>query len=165
MKQTRIDRISQIYLCLRLVVRTTTWTTASKYPLCYAGVEPPPRNAIASGSGMTETCAGAIFNLDGPDYDIQKGRSASSLGKYIHGIEMPITVPGHDMQLAASNEPGHLEIRGDVVFKGYYRNPLATAEAFTPDGWFRTGDQATIDDKGYLSLIDRVKDVVNINEA
>ncbi|KAF3059330.1 Dimodular nonribosomal peptide synthase [Daldinia childiae] len=49
------------------------------------------------------------------------------------------------------------------VFKGYYRNLAATAEAFTSDGWFRTGDEGSIDAKGNLSLIGRVKDVININ--
>jgi acyl-CoA synthetase (AMP-forming)/AMP-acid ligase II len=124
-----------------------------------------PRGVITTGFGMTETCAGAIFNLNCPDYDIRRGRSVASLGKCIDGIEMRVTVPGHDMQLAAPDEPGHLEIRGDVVFDDYYRNPRATAEAFTPDGWFRTGDEATIDDEGCLSLVGRVKDIVNINGA
>ncbi|KAI1207203.1 acyl-protein synthetase [Annulohypoxylon truncatum] len=124
-----------------------------------------PRNVITAGFGMTETCAGAIFNLNCPDYDVKLGRSVASLGMCMNGIEMRVTVPGRGLQLASPNEAGNLEVRGNVVFDGYYRNPKATAEAFTSDGWFRTGDQAMIDNQGYLSLIGRVKDIININGA
>lgn len=54
-------------------------------------------------------------------------------------------------------------MRGEIVSDGYYCNLDATAEAFTPDGWFYTGDQAIIDTAGNLSLLGRVKDVININ--
>lgn len=65
--------------------------------------------------------------------------------------------------LAAHDEPGDLEVRGPVVFQKYYRNQVATSQAFTPDHWFRTGDRAVIDSNGNLSLVGRVKDVININ--
>ncbi|KAI8945519.1 acyl-protein synthetase [Xylaria longipes] len=122
-----------------------------------------PRNVITPGFGMTETCAGAIFNLECPGYDIRRGGMVSSLGRCMDGIEMRITVPGKELQLAPPNEIGDLEVRGSVVFQSYYCNPRATMDAFTSDGWFRTGDQAMIDSQGFLSLAGRVKDVVNIN--
>ncbi|KAF2789978.1 acetyl-CoA synthetase-like protein [Melanomma pulvis-pyrius CBS 109.77] len=125
-----------------------------------------PRNVITTGFGMTETCAGAIFNLECPGADVDKGRSVASLGKCMQGIEMRVTIPSakdDSITIASSDEPGDLEVRGDVVFKAYYRNPEATKEAFTTDGWFRTGDQAKIDMEGDLHLIGRVKDVININ--
>ncbi|RCI13902.1 hypothetical protein L249_8273 [Ophiocordyceps polyrhachis-furcata BCC 54312] len=125
-----------------------------------------PRNVITPGFGMTETCAGAIFNLDCPAYEVQNGLSAASLGKCIEGMEMRIAVkddPYDGSSRSAANEPGELQVRGDVVFSKYYRNPEATSEAFTPDGWFRTGDQAIIDPAGNLRLIGRLKDVININ--
>ncbi|KAI0867783.1 acyl-protein synthetase [Hypoxylon argillaceum] len=124
-----------------------------------------PRNVITPGFGMTETCAGSIFNFECPDYDDRRGRTVASLGTCIRGIEMRITVPGDELKFAPPNEIGNLEVRGSVVFQSYYNNPQATADAFTPDGWFRTGDQAMIDSQGYLSLAGRVKDVVNINGA
>ncbi|KAL2043497.1 hypothetical protein N7G274_003804 [Stereocaulon virgatum] len=62
-----------------------------------------------------------------------------------------------------TDEPGSLEMRGSTVFDGYYNNAEATAEAFTCDGWFRTGDQATIDSEGNLNLIGRAKEMMNIN--
>lgn len=145
---------------------TSTCQAASKLLARYGA----PRNVITTGFGMTETCAGAIFNLQCPDIDIKNNRPVASLGKCMKGIEMQVTVATHEsssggrnVRLAMSDEPGDLEVRGDVVFKGYYRDAKATAEAFTPDGWFRTGDQATIDSDGNLHLIGRVKDVFNIN--
>ncbi|KAM5467370.1 putative NRPS-like protein biosynthetic cluster [Microsporum audouinii] len=118
-------------------------------------------DAITPGFGMTETCAGAIFNLACPSYDVECGYAVASLGKCMKGIEMRVVV---DSRLAAMNEPGDLEVRGDVVFGGYYRNPEATADAFPlRDGWFRTGDQGRIDANGNLCLIGRKKDIININ--
>ncbi|RYO96765.1 hypothetical protein DL763_003041 [Monosporascus cannonballus] len=82
------------------------------------------------------------------------------------GIEMRITTPaddGHLVLIAPANTTGDLEVRGEVVFQGYYRNEEDTKEAFTADGWFRTGDQAIIDSEGNLRLVGRVKDIININ--
>ena len=122
-----------------------------------------PRNVITPGFGMTETCAGAIFNLDCPRYDVDNRRNVCALGKCMQGIDMRITRPGTSIELAAPDEPGDLEVCGPVVFDGYYRNSDATADAFTPDGWFRTGDQAMIDSNGHLNLTGRTKDTININ--
>jgi thioesterase domain-containing protein/acyl carrier protein len=120
------------------------------------------RNVITPGFGMTETCAGAIYNMACPDYDIQHGgRAVASVGKCMKGIEMRVVVGS---RLAAADEPGDLEVRGEVVFDGYYRNEKATADAFpSPGGWFRTGDQACRDRGGNLCLIGRASEVVNIN--
>ena len=112
---------------------------------------------------MTETCAGAIFNTDCPDYDIRNNHALASVGKCMPGIKMRLTLAGEVMNLASSDKPGDLEIKGPVLFKEYYNNAAATKEAFTADGWFKTGDQAIIDPAGYLSLIGRTKEVLNIN--
>lgn len=125
-----------------------------------------PSNVITPGFGMTETCAGAIFSLECPSADIRAGRSVAALGKCIEGIEMRVTSDSgsdtNNLRLEISKDPGHLELRGPIVFKGYYNNAKATAEAFTSDGWFRTGDQAAIDSEGCLRLLGRYKDVMNI---
>jgi len=117
---------------------------------------------ITTGFGMTETCAGAIFNLDCPRSDLKGDRSIASVGRCMPGIEMRI-IDSATGRIAEPCQPGHLEIRGTVVFEGYYRNSAATANAFTSDGWFRTGDEGSIDSEGDLSLVGRVKDVININ--
>ncbi|EGD85645.2 hypothetical protein H113_06611 [Trichophyton rubrum MR1459] len=118
-------------------------------------------DAITPGFGMTETCAGAIFNLTCPSYDVERGYAIASLGKCMEGIEMRVTIGS---RLAAIDECGDLEVRGDVVFSGYHRNAEATANAFPwGDGWFRTGDRARINSDGNLCLIGRKEELVNIN--
>jgi acyl-CoA synthetase (AMP-forming)/AMP-acid ligase II/thioesterase domain-containing protein len=119
-------------------------------------------NVIVVGFGMTETCAGAIYNTECPDYDVANGHIIASLGRCMPGIEMRVMVDAA-RKIAAPTETGELQLRGAVVFDGYYNNPTATATAFTDDGWFRTGDQAFLDAKGNLHLVGRVKDVININ--
>ncbi|KAI0008246.1 acyl-protein synthetase [Xylariaceae sp. FL0662B] len=121
-----------------------------------------PPNVVQPGFGMTETCAGSIYNMDCPAYDIRLGRNVASLGRCIPGIEMRVVDDAGTC--AAPGEPGHLEVRGTVVFEGYYHDPKATAEAFASgDGWFRTGDRAVTDLDGNMGMVGRTKDVVNIN--
>lgn len=124
-----------------------------------------PKNAIVPGFGMTETCAGAIFNCRFPDYDLEKGHEFASLGTCMPGIELRVNVSTEEYETrpARPNEPGNLELSGPVVFQGYFNNPSATADAFTQDGWFKTGDRAMIDTAGELNFIGRVKETLNIN--
>ncbi|KAK8024991.1 hypothetical protein PG990_002814 [Apiospora arundinis] len=123
-----------------------------------------PPGVITPGFGMTETCAGAIFNTNCPSDDVSNGRVVASVGECMIGIQMRITAPGNSGGGSFSpNVPGDLEVRGPVVFQGYYRNEGATKQAFTPDGWFRTGDQGLLDPSGNLCLVGRTKDVININ--
>lgn len=65
-------------------------------------------------------------------------------------------IPGVELQVQA----GEIQARGESVFAGYYNNPQATAQAFTPDGWFKTGDLGTIDPSGHVYLKGRSKEVV-----
>ncbi|TRX91999.1 hypothetical protein FHL15_007096 [Xylaria flabelliformis] len=122
-------------------------------------------NVLTPGFGMTETCAGSIYSLECPNLDIRKHYEFASVGRCIEGIELRIAATSKpDMvELTAPHKPGSIEVRGEVVFKGYYRHPEANSESFTPDGWFRTGDQGLIDDDGNLRLMGRAKDVININ--
>src|SRR5206468_7563460 len=57
-------------------------------------------------------------------------------------------------------DEGELLIKGPNVFKKYWRNEEATREAFTDDGWFRTGDVGEIDDEGYVKITGRMKDII-----
>ncbi|HET6391252.1 MAG TPA: AMP-binding protein [Blastococcus sp.] len=64
-----------------------------------------------------------------------------------------------DDRPAAPGETGELQLTGSLVTPGYWRNPTATAEAFTVDGWLHTGDAAIVTDDGHLVLVDRWKDM------
>jgi acyl-CoA synthetase (AMP-forming)/AMP-acid ligase II/thioesterase domain-containing protein len=112
--------------------------------------------------GMTETCAGCIFNMECPSRDQAEKNEFASLGRCMPGIQMRVSrLDGNGD--AAPGERGSLELNGDVLFKEYYNNPTATSEAFTADGWFRTGDLAYLDRSGFLHLDGRTKEMVNIN--
>lgn len=101
---------------------------------------------IIQGYGLTETSGAATAT---PESDNRVG----SVGKPMKGAEIKILDPDKD-------NVGEVLIRGTMVFSGYYQNPDATAEAFTSDGWFRSGDLGKIDKDGFLYIVGRAKDVI-----
>jgi long-chain acyl-CoA synthetase len=108
--------------------------------------------------GLTET-TGAITQLDGVDHD-PKGRPhlLRSCGRPYPWVEMrAVDGVGHDVRVG---EVGELWTRSHQNMAGYWNNPVATAEALTPDGWFRTGDAGYLDAEGFVYLHDRVKDMI-----
>ncbi len=106
---------------------------------------------ILEGYGLSETSPVASFNL--PDRE----RKPGTIGVAIPGCEMRcVDLDGAEVPVG---EVGEIAIRGDNVMKGYWNQPEATAEAI-PDGWFRTGDLATMDDEGYFTIVDRKKDMI-----
>jgi acyl-CoA synthetase (AMP-forming)/AMP-acid ligase II/thioesterase domain-containing protein len=110
----------------------------------------PTANTITPGFGMTETCAGSIYSRNCPGGDVQAGTEFAALGTCVPGIRMRVN-------------DGSLEVTGPIVFQRYFNNAEATQEAFTQDGWFKTGDTATIDASGTLRLIGRSKDLIIVN--
>ncbi|MGA8978528.1 MAG: long-chain fatty acid--CoA ligase [Pedococcus sp.] len=107
---------------------------------------------ILEGYGLSETSPVASFNM--PTME----RKPGTIGVAIPGCEMKLVdLDGNDVP--AGDGVGEIAIRGDNVMKGYWDNPEATAEAI-PDGWFRTGDLATMDDEGYFTIVDRKKDMI-----
>ncbi|KAE8213953.1 hypothetical protein CF327_g2577 [Tilletia walkeri] len=100
--------------------------------------------------GMTETTVGCM----GVDYDSPVG----SVGKLMPGVDARLVdSDGNDVP---RGERGELWIRAKNVCKGYYRNPEATAEAITKDGWLRTGDVGVIDENDSFTMVDRVKELI-----
>ena len=87
---------------------------------------------------------------------------------YRAGIGIPVA--GTDVSLRDDDgdevpigEPGELCVKGPQVMAGYWRQPQATADAMTADGYFRTGDIATMDDEGYFQIVDRKKDMILVS--
>ncbi|MDH4073976.1 MAG: malonyl-CoA synthase, partial [Gammaproteobacteria bacterium] len=101
--------------------------------------------------GMTETNMNTSNPLEGE-------RKPGTVGPPLPGVEVRVT--GDDGQVLPANEVGNLQVRGPNVFIGYWKMPDKTAEDFTDDGYFNTGDKGRIDDDGYVSIVGRAKDLV-----
>ncbi len=83
---------------------------------------------------------------------------ASATSKQDHGLgTVGRTIPPVQVKLA---EDGEILVNGPTVFTGYWRDAEATAAAFTPDGWYKTGDIGRHDDAGHLILMGRIKDII-----
>jgi 3-phosphoshikimate 1-carboxyvinyltransferase len=80
-------------------------------------------------------------------------------GRPLAGVDVRITDEAGRV-LPAGRE-GHFEVRSRCCFDGYLQRPDATAEAFTPDGWYRSGDLAVVDADGFVRITGRIKDIVN----
>ncbi|SJN11754.1 Long-chain-fatty-acid--CoA ligase [Leucobacter sp. 7(1)] len=123
--------------------------------------------SFSQGYGMTETSPGAT-SLAPAMTRVKQG----SVGLPHFFTEVRIsthTAPGEaedsgDGQVARAIVPrgtvGEIEVRGPNVFLGYHGRNEDTAKAFTPDGWFRSGDLGYLDDDGYLFIADRLKDMI-----
>ena len=108
---------------------------------------------VLTGYGLTET-SGTVSICDASD-TIE--RVSQTSGRPIPGLELrSVDVDGNDVP---PGEPGEILVRGFNVVKGYLDDPKATADAITPDGWFRTGDIGIIDAEGYIRITDRAKDM------
>jgi malonyl-CoA/methylmalonyl-CoA synthetase len=85
-------------------------------------------------------------------------RLPGSVGRPLPGVGLRVT-DDHD-RACAIGTVGHVQVRGPNVFKGYLGMLEKTREAFTPDGWFRTGDVGRIDAQGHVHLSGRAKDLI-----
>src|SRR3954469_20868686 len=106
---------------------------------------------ILEGYGLSETSPVASFNH--PDRE----RKAGSIGTPIEGVEMKLV--DDDGGDVTQGGVGEIVIRGHNVMKGYWERADATADVMR-DGWFATGDMATMDDDGYFFIVDRKKDMI-----
>jgi long-chain acyl-CoA synthetase len=96
---------------------------------------------VIEGYGLTETSSSLSVN-DPDDYRF------GTVGRAVDGCEIKLDVDGEIL------------VRSETIFSGYYKDPDATAAAFTDDGWFRTGDVGELDEDGWLKITDRKKDLI-----
>jgi long-chain acyl-CoA synthetase len=106
---------------------------------------------VLEGYGLSETSPVASFNH--PDRE----RKPGSIGIPVEGVEMKVV--DDEEREVPQGEVGEIVIRGHNVMKGYWKRPDATAEAIR-DGWFHSGDMATMDADGYFFIVDRKKDMI-----
>jgi len=112
---------------------------------------------ILQGYGLTETSP--TTHLVPTSHAESK---VGTIGILLPNLEARLVVDGDgDGNIdAEEGQPGEIWIKGPTVMKGYLNNPTATADAITPDGWFKTGDIAIRDKDGFYSIVDRRKELI-----
>jgi long-chain acyl-CoA synthetase len=115
------------------------------------GVEKTFGFPVLEGYGLSETSPAVTFNH--PD----RPRKPGSIGTPVQGVQVRL-VNDEGTEVPAG-EVGEIAVRGKNVMLGYHNQPDATRAAI-PDGWFRTGDLARVDDDGYYFIVDRKKDLI-----
>jgi long-chain acyl-CoA synthetase len=105
--------------------------------------------------GLTETASPATCLADADAL-----RRIDTVGRPVPVGECRTVDPASGRE-TATDEVGELWVRGPMVVAGYWGNPAETAAAIVEDGWLRTGDLAAIDAEGYVTIRDRIKDVIN----
>lgn len=131
---------------MRLFVSGSAPLTAETFRL----FERRTGHAILERYGMSEAGMIASNPLGGE-------RIAGTVGFALPGVEIRVTDGDH---ILPPGEPGVVEVRGDNVFKGYWRMPEKSVEEFRPGGWFSTGDIGFLDEQGRLTLSGRAKDLI-----
>ena len=109
--------------------------------------------------GMSETVM-LTSNPCGPDvrYGGATERRGGTVGFPLPGVALRVT--GDDGQPVPAGEIGGIQVQGPNVFKGYWRMPEKTAEEFTADGFFKTGDVGKVGNDGYVTIVGRSKDLI-----
>ncbi|WP_049722155.1 AMP-binding protein [Gilvimarinus polysaccharolyticus] len=109
---------------------------------------------VCEGYGLTETSPVVSIN---PRYGIRLG----TVGLPVPQTEVKVIAEdGADLPLG---ETGELCVRGPQVMKGYWQRPEATAKTIDDQGWLKTGDIAMVDNDGYIKIVDRKKDMINVS--
>ncbi len=111
--------------------------------------------AFSGGYGMTESSPGITMM---PPWHSAERIGSSGLEHFFTAFRLRDTETGE--VVAEPGRRGEIEATGPQVFREYWGKPEETAAAFTPDGWLRTGDVGYVDEDGFLTVVDRVKDVI-----
>ena len=106
---------------------------------------------ISEGYGMTESASAVTYNH-------YYRHVVGSVGETVPGVEVEIRdLEGNTLPCG---QEGEICVKGHNIMKGYLNNPTDTEAAFWKDGWFRSGDIGVLDEKGYLFIVDRLKDMI-----
>ena len=136
---------------------------AASLRICASGGSPMPLEVlrgfekrfsvtVLEGYGLSETSPVATFNRVGMP------TKPGTVGLPVWGVQVrTVTAEGAE---AGVDEPGEVLIRGHNIMRGYHGRPAETAEAIDEDGWFASGDIGTLDADGYLTIVDRAKDMI-----
>ncbi|MBL0769027.1 long-chain fatty acid--CoA ligase [Sphingopyxis sp. XHP0097] len=142
-------------------------TDFSSLRVCISGGAPMPAElrekfvaatgaSLVEGYGLTESAGVVSTNpYDGP---VKPG----TIGQPIPATRIRLLDKEDPSRDAPAGEPGELAVKGPQVMQGYWNRPDADKDSFTADGWLRTGDVATIDDEGYIRIVDRLKDMIAV---
>lgn len=109
---------------------------------------------LVEGYGMTESSPISIGNPMGPT------RRPGTVGVPFPSTEIRVVDPAEPANDRAKGETGELLVRGPQVFQGYWRRPAETADTLLPGGWLRTGDIVHVSDDGFVTIVDRVKELI-----
>ncbi len=142
-------------------------TDFSSLRVCISGGAPMPAElrekfvaatgaSLVEGYGLTESSGVVATNpYEGPV-------KAGTIGQPIPATHIRLLDKEDPSRDAPAGEPGELAVRGPQVMRGYWNRPEADKDSFTADGWLRTGDVATIDEDGYIRIVDRLKDMIAV---
>jgi acyl-CoA synthetase (AMP-forming)/AMP-acid ligase II len=164
------QRITRAYLAPPIVLALAKHPLVDKYDLSslrsvFSGAAPLDASLeracaerlgceVMQGWGLTETSPVVTTN-----YNTPQGPKPGSVGVPLPNTEMRVVDPATGADVSRG-ETGELLVRGPQVMKGYLNAPEATAAMLDPEGWLHTGDLGTIDEQGYVFIVDRVKELI-----
>jgi fatty-acyl-CoA synthase len=165
------ERITDLFLLPPLLYQlmdhpdASRTDTSSLRALTYGGCQSSPARiadavrafgpVLQQGYGQNE--AGGISVLTPEDHDPDRPERLRSAGKVLPGVEVAIRdESGRDL---AAGGHGEVCVRSEMIMQGYWKQPELTAEVLR-DGWLHTGDIGFLDDEGYLTIVDRIKDMI-----
>jgi long-chain acyl-CoA synthetase len=113
------------------------------------------KNKLVELYGMTEVCASSMMN------PVVGKKKLGTVGMPLPNIDLKLVDPQSRKEVPLG-EAGEICVRGPMVFKGYLNKPEETAIAIDVDGYMHTGDVGIMDEDGYIRIVDRTKDMINV---
>ena len=119
---------------------------------------------LCGGAALSEELVAGFFRLGielVPAYGLTECSPGVTLSRYHKPLSVGQLMDCNEVR----SEGGEIQVRGEHVFTGYYKDEQATREAFTPDGWFKTGDLGYMDEDGYLFITGRIKNLIILSNG